>query len=273
MKAYVNKIAWRRQPIVIPDLLPLRLLLAFGSGWLVVATVTSVADAYGAGRAGFVGGLPSTAVVSLLLIGATQSQNAAIQATTLLPLAFSITFAFLLFYAIPKRMRFGRWMLVALILWFLASMLVAVLAPDSFTFSLAGSVAAPLIIFFVHKRIGIDDAPRVSLGFSVRRMIWRGALGGGVVSVVVTTSALSGPLVAGAIAGVPAIRSSSLYATSRAHGVGFSRSLTKSFMRTGILTIIPYCVAARYLFSAVGIWWGTLFAYVVISPAAWLAWN
>jgi uncharacterized membrane protein (GlpM family) len=258
---------------VIPDLLSLRLLLAFVSGWLVVATVTSVADAYGAGRAGFVGGLPSTAVVSLLLIGATQSQDAAIQATTLLPLAFSVTFAFLLFYTIPKQMRFRHRMLVALIFWFLASMLVAVSAPDSFAFSLAGGVAVSSIVFFVHRRVGVEDAQRVPSRFRFGRMIWRGVLGGCVVAGVVTISALSGPLVAGAFAGVPAIWSSSLYATSRAHGVEFSRSLTKSFMKTGILTIIPYCVAARYLFSAVGIWWGALFAYLVISPAAWLAWK
>jgi len=271
--AQVNRVAERGQPSVIPDLLPLRLLLAFGSGWLVVATVTSVADAYGANRAGFAGGLPSTGAVSLLIIGAPQSQNAAIQATTLLPLAFSITFAFLLFYAIPKQMRFGQRMLVAFILWFLASMLVVVLAPDNFTSSLAGSVAVSSIVFFLHKRIGIEDAPRVSIGFGVGRMIWRGALGGCVVAGVVTISALSGPLVAGVFAGAPAIWSSSLYVSSRAHGVKFSRSLTKSFMQTGILTIIPFSVAARYFFSAVGIWWGTFFAYLVISPVAWLAWK
>ncbi len=258
---------------MIPDLLPLRLLLAFGAGWLVVATVTSIADAYGAGRAGFAGGLPSTGAVSLLLIGATQSQNAAIQATTLLPLAFSVTFAFLLFYAIPEQMRFGRRMPVALVLWFLGSMLVAFLAPDSFTLSLAGSVAISSIAFLAHRRIGIEDAPRVPTEFSVGRMVWRGALGGCGVAGVVTISALSGPLVAGVFAGVPVIWSSSLYVTSQVHGVQFSRSLTKSFMKTGILTIIPYCVAARYLFSAVGIWWGTLLAYLVISPAAWLAWR
>ena len=248
-------------------------MLAFGSGWLVVATVTSIADAYGAGRAGFAGGLPSTGAVSLLIIGATQSQSAAVQATTLLPLAFSVTFAFLLFYVIPQKMRFGRRMLVALALWFLASILVAVLAPNDFAYSLAGSVVASSIVFFVHKKIGIEDAPSVSTEFTVGRMIWRGALGGCVVAGVVTISALSGPLVAGVFAGAPAIWSSLLYATSQAHGVEFSRSLTKSFMRTSILTIIPFCVAVRLLFSAVGIWWGTLLAYLIISPAAWLAWE
>jgi hypothetical protein len=211
--------------------------------------------------------------VSLLIIGATQSQNAAIQATTLLPLAFSIAFAFLLFYSVPKQMRFGRRMLVALVLWFLASMLVTVLAPDDFTSSLAGGVVASSVVFLLHRRIGIEDAPRLSMEFSIGRMIWRGALGGCAVAGVVTISALSGPLVAGVFAGAPAIWSSSLYVTSKAHGVKFSRSLTKSFLRTGILTIIPFCVAARYFFSVVGIWWGMFFAYFVIVPAAWLAWK
>ena len=217
--------------------------------------------------------MPSTGAVSLLIIGATQSQSAAVQATTLLPLAFSVTFAFLLFYSIPQQMRLGRRMLVALALWFLASILVAVLAPNDFAYSLAGSVVASSIVYFVHRRIGIEDAPLVPLEFSVGRMIWRGALGGCVVAGVVTISAVSGPLVAGVFAGAPAIWSSSLYATSQAHGVQFSRSLTKSFMKTGILTIIPFCVAARLLFLAIGIWWGTLLAYLVISPAAWLAWK
>lgn len=258
---------------MIPDLLPLRLLVGFGSGWLVVATVTSVADAYGAGRAGLVGGLPSTGPVSLLIIGVTQSRSAAIQATTLLPLAWSVTFAFLLIYAIPKRMPFGRRILIALLTWFLGAILVATSAPDNFTLSLAGGVAASSFIFFMHRRIGIEDAPRVPTRFRLGRMILRGTLGGCAVAGVVTISALSGPLVAGVFAGVPAIWSSSLYVMNKAHGLEFSRSLTRSFMKIGILTILPYTVAARYFFSTAGIWFGTLLAYLVISPAALLAWK
>jgi hypothetical protein len=261
------------QPSVIPELLPLRLVLGFCSGWLVIATVTSVADAYGAGPAGLVGGLPSTGPVSLLIIGVTQSQSAAVQATTLLPLAWTVTFAFLFLYAIPKRMRFGQRITIALASWFLGSILIALLAPDNFVLSLAGGVAASSLIFLLHRRIGIKDAPRVPTRFNVGRMIWRGMLGGCAVAGVVTISTLSGPLVAGVFAGVPAIWASSLYVTNKAHNLEFSRSLTGSFMRTGILTILPYTVAARYFFSAVGIWFGTLLAYLVISPAALLAWE
>jgi hypothetical protein len=112
--------------------------------------------------------------VSLLIIGATQSQSAAVQAITLLPLEFSVTFAFLLFYAVAKQARFGRRMLVALATWLLESMLVAVLAPDDFAFSLAGSVVVSSVVFFAHRRIGIEDEPRVPTEFSVGRMAWRG---------------------------------------------------------------------------------------------------
>jgi hypothetical protein len=40
-----------------------------------------------------------------------------------------------------------------------------------------------------------------------------------------------------------------------------------------VFTIIPFAVAARYFFSTTGIWWGTILAYVAISPLAYTAWR
>jgi uncharacterized membrane protein (GlpM family) len=254
------------------DLLLIHIVLAFSSGWLVVAAVTTIADVYGTGRAGFVGGLPSTGAVSLLFIGWYQSQDAAIQATAVFPLAFSVTFAFLMFYAFPERMRFGPRIATALLIWLLLSTLVAVSGFDDFYVALATSIIISSTVFFVHRRIGIRDAPTTQTKLSLATVLWRGALGGFVVTGVVLLSSVGGPLVGGVFAAAPAIWASSLYVTSRTHGVEFSRSLTKSFMLTGILTVIPYSIAARYLFPEVGVWWGTFYAYVTISPAAWLAW-
>lgn len=251
----------------------LHLLLAFVSGWLVVAIVTTIADLYGSGRAGFLGGLPSTGAVSLLFIGWSQSQAAAVQATAVFPLSFSVTFAFLLFYSIPAHMTFGNRMAIALLLWFLLSAVVAALHVDDFFLSLAASTVLVSIIFVLHRRIGIQDTPPVRTKFSSFRMLWRGALGGCIVCAVVILSEVGGPLLAGVFAAAPAIWTSSLYVTSRAHGVQFSRSLTNSFMVTGLLTVIPYAIAVRCLYSVVGIWWGTILAYVAISPVAWLAWR
>jgi accessory gene regulator protein AgrB len=107
----------------------------------------------------------------------------------------------------------------------------------------------------------------------MKRTIARGLLGGSVVTAVVILSEVAGPLVGGVFAAAPAIWSSSLYVTYRTHGMEFSRSLTWNFMQTGIITIIPFAMAARYFFSATGIWLGTLLAYVAISPLAYLAWR
>src|SRR5271157_857832 len=255
------------------DLMLLRLLLAFGSGWLVVAVVTTVADAYGTGRAGFAGGLPSTGPVSLLFIGWSQSQAAAIQAAVGFPLGFSVTFAFLLFYALPSRGRFGTRMAVALLLWFLPATLVAFSGLSDFALSVSVSVVAASVVYLALRAAGIRNVPPVPTVFSATRLVWRGVLGGCVVAGVVLLSTLAGPMVGGVFAATPAIWTSSLYVTNRVHGLEFSRSLAKSLIIVAMLTIVPYGLAVGYLFADVGIWWGTLLAYVAISPMAWLAWR
>ncbi len=53
----------------------------------------------------------------------------------------------------------------------------------------------------------------------------------------------------------------------------FSRSLTLSFMQSSIFTVIPYGAAARYFFATSGIWWGTLFSFVAVSPLVYVAWR
>jgi len=256
-----------------PDLLLLRLLLAFGSGWLVVAVVTTVADAYGTGRAGFAGGLPSTGPVTLLFIGWSQSEGAAVQAAVGFPLGFGITFVFLMIYALPRRGRFEVRMAAALSFWFLLATLAALSGLNDFAISVAVSVLAALVVYAALKLAGIGDVPPVPTRFSVPRVVWRGTLGGCVVAGVVLLSFVVGPLVGGVFAAVPAIWTSSLYVTDRVHGLEFSRSLAKSFITVATLTIVPFGFAVRYLFIDFGVWWGTLLAYVAISPMAWLAWR
>lgn len=256
----------------LPDPFALRLLVAFAAGATVVALVTTLADTIGRGPAGFLGGLPTSGAVNLLAIGLTQSTSAAVQATTLFPLGFASTFAFLLFYTVPKSAGFRKRMAVSLGLWLPASTLIAVRGPADFVLSVGASYAIAVLVLLLRRRVRTSEVVFAASKPGVRLTVLRGILGGSVVTAVVTLSAVSGPLVGGVFSAAPAIWSSSLYVTSRTKGIEFSRSLTWSFMQAGILTVIPYGIAARFFFSTSGIWLGTLFSYIAISPLALVAW-
>jgi hypothetical protein len=49
--------------------------------------------------------------------------------------------------------------------------------------------------------------------------------------------------------------------------------MTKSLAFSGILTVIPYSVAVNFLYPIVGVWIGTLLAYLVVLPLAFLAYT
>ena len=81
----------------------LHLVLAFAVGSLWVSIITIVAEKRGSVLGGILGGLPSTSAFSFFFIGINQSSNAAVQATTVFPLAFGVTSAYLFFYAFFAR--------------------------------------------------------------------------------------------------------------------------------------------------------------------------
>ena len=259
--------------MVVTEVLLLRLLASFTAGFVIVALVTILADLFGEGPAGFLGGIPSAGPVSLLFIGLTQSTSAAVQAVSLFPLGFSSTFAFLLFYAIPRKMGPSARMAMALGLWLPISAAIAIWGPQDFVPSVVASMAIALAVLLIRRRIATEKTDHVSVSPSLGLAIARGILGGSVVTSVVILSIVSGPQVGGVFAAAPAIWSSSLYVTARGRGAEFSRSLTLSFMQTSIFTVIPYGVAARYFFSADGMWWGTLLSFVAIAPLTYFAWR
>jgi len=134
-------------------------------------------------------------------------------------------------------------------------------------------VALASIVYLLHRSRGIEDAAPDPRKIGAQQIALRGMLGGCIVGGVVILSTISGPMAGAVLGSAPTIWPTSLYVANRTHSLEFSRSLTKSFLRTGLITIIPYFVAARYLFPLFGMWWGTLLSYVVISPLAWLSWK
>jgi Ca2+/H+ antiporter len=79
------------------------LVLSFvvGSTWVTLTNV--IAEKYGSKIGGFIGGLPSTVVVALLFIALTQTTPAAIEATTIMPVAQGLNGLFTISYILSIR--------------------------------------------------------------------------------------------------------------------------------------------------------------------------
>src|SRR5271169_1825572 len=95
----------------------LHLILAFAVGSLWVTVITLVAEKKGSVLGGVLGGLPSTSAFSFFFIGINQSSAAAVQATTVFPLAFAVTTAYLFFFAYFAQKSFSQGILISLSMW------------------------------------------------------------------------------------------------------------------------------------------------------------
>ncbi len=252
---------------MLDTLLLMRLVLAFVVGAVWVSVVTVVADRKGSSYA-ILGGLPSTAAFSLLFIAVNQSPQVAVDATVAFPLAFSVTNAFLLFYAYFSQRGFRVGLSVSLLVWFCASIIIVVSGVTSYAFSLAvGSVVSVMTLYVFARKVKISKAGGTQV-YSMGAIAGRGMGAGVLVAVAVLLSQVGGPILGGVAAAFPAVYASTMIILYRRRGVEFSRSAVKAMAISGILTVIPYSVAVHFLYPAVGVWVGTLLSYLFVVPLA-----
>ncbi|HUK84785.1 MAG TPA: hypothetical protein VLU95_02875 [Candidatus Acidoferrum sp.] len=247
------------------------LVLAFAVGSLWVSIITIIAEKKGSVIGGILGGLPSTSAFSFFFIGINQSSNAAVQATTVFPLAFGVTSAYLFFYAFFAQKGFVRGITFSLIFWFATSALIVASGLSDFAFSLIGGTVISVLVYFFFKKLKLQNMKGEEKVYRFYEIILRGIGAGSLVLLSVLLSQIGGPVLGGIAAAFPAVFTSTFVILNRSRGTEFSRAMTKPLVFSGILTIIPFSVAVRYLFPSLGIWVGTLVSYVLVIPLAILS--
>lgn len=253
------------------DSLLLHLLLSFLLGSLWVTLVTVIAERRGSTVGGILVGFPSTAAFSFLFIGINQSLSDAVEATTLFPIAFSVTSAFLLFFTIFARKRFSVGLTLSLLIWFLASSLIVVSGLKDFAFSLVSGLLITAAVYFIINRLHLENLTGKKKPYNLLEILGRGIGAGSLVLLAVLLSQIGGPILGGIATAFPAVFTSTLIILNKNEGLEFSRAITKPLVMSGIFTIIPFSVAIRYFYPIMGIWLGTLSAYAIISPLAILS--
>lgn len=261
---------------MIPDLLFLRLILAFAVGSIWVTFVTIIAEREGSSIGGFVGGLPSISVFSFLFIGLNQSPEAASQATTVFPLILSFSGLFALLYALLATKRgFAFGLSCAFAIWFALDATVVLLRLDSFTFSMIAFAAISLLTYlgFELKLEGLRSFQGTSIHYTVGQVSFRALLAGSVVLLAVLMSEVGGPIFGGIFSAFPAVFTSTLYIMNSSRGLEYSRAIAKPLMVSAALTSVPYCVAVRYTYPVFGVVAGTLASYAIVIPFAILSYH
>jgi len=257
---------------MVSDFFFLHLFLAFTVGSLWITIITIVAEKKGSVLGGILGGLPSTSAFAFFFIGINQSSAAAVQATTVFPLAFGVTCAYLFFFAFFAQKGFSRGIFASLLLWFIFSGLIIASGMRNFTFSLLGGVAiSVLTYYFFTKKLKLQKLRGEARLYTVQEVVLRGAGAGMLVLISVLLSQIGGPVLGGIAAAFPAVFTSTLIILNRSRGTEFSRAVTKPLVLSGILTIYTFNVAVRYLYPVLGIWLGTLVSYALVIPLAILS--
>jgi hypothetical protein len=257
---------------MLTTLLLLRLILAFAVGSIWVSAVTVITERKGTAW-GILGGLPSTAAISLLFIGLNQSIEAAVDTSVVLPLIFSVSNAFLLFYAVLAKKGFGKGLGMSLLVWFAASAAIVVYGISDYIVCLTFGGVISIIIFFMFTKLELPQFGSQDRLYGNREIAIRGLIAGSLVASSVLLSQTSGPIIGGIGASFPAVYTSTIIILKYSRGTDFSRSMTKSLAFSGILTVIPYSVAVHFLYPTIGVWIGTLLSYLVVLPLAFLAYT
>ena len=256
---------------MIDYLVLVHLALAFAVGSVWVTIITVVAEKKGSVLGGILGGLPSTSAFSFFFIGINQSSNAAVEATTVFPLAFGITGAYLFFYALFAKKGFVFGIAFSLLIWFMVSGLIVISGLNNFAFSLVAGLVISVLTYYSFKKLKLQNLEGSGKIYKNYEVILRGVGAGSLVLLSVVLSQISGPVFGGIAAAFPAVFTSTLIILHKSRGTEFSRSMTKPLVYSGIFTIIPFSVAVRFLYPVFGVLIGTLFSYALVVPLAILS--
>jgi uncharacterized membrane protein (GlpM family) len=259
---------------LITKIFLLQLFLTFlvGSVWIYFTVLAGLR--FGSKTGGFIGGLPSTALLSFFFIGFTQSPEIASSVTTVFPVAIAVSGLFLIVFASFARYGFLQALLSGLCFWFLSSGIIVLFHWDNFMFNLLIYFAVMVFAFLIlEKYLLIKSVHSDKTQHQENHLVLRSVFGGLIVMLTVLIAKTTGPVIGGMFAAFPAMFIAALTISYKSHGIEFSRAMTKPLMVTGMITVAVFAIAVRYLYLYTDLYTGTLLAICLSGISAFLTYR
>ncbi len=252
----------------------IKLALSFLVGSIWITSVTVIAERFGSKIGGFIGGLPSTIVVSLLFIGLTQSSTDASRAAVMIPLIMGVNGFFILVYLALVHHGLVKAILSALAFWFFVIWLIILVGVEDFWISLIVWISSLGICLFVTERImNIPHKGGIRVPYTPYQIITRGLVSGFIISMAVLITRLTGPVIGGIFANFPVIFMSTLFITHQTGGAEFSRAVAKTLMLSAMISVGVYSFTVHFAYQFLGLLPGTLLAIAVSASTAYVTYQ
>ncbi|OGH73416.1 MAG: hypothetical protein A3C90_03920 [Candidatus Magasanikbacteria bacterium RIFCSPHIGHO2_02_FULL_51_14] len=246
----------------------IRLIASFVVGGAFIAVLSLIAERVNKKIAGPILALPSTVAVSLFFIALTTSTKTIAEIAPTSILANGVTQIFVLTYlytskvSIKKTASIAASASLALIVWFLLAVPLAIYKFSDLWIGFAGfTLAASLCYYFVSiKPRVISEA--IKMPFTRGEVLTRALFGGSIVALAVLLSKLLSPFWGGILSSFPGVFLTTLIILHRKHNSDF---LFRTFhnIPAGMFVTVFFTTAAAYTFPAFGLTGGFLLAYLV----------
>lgn len=231
----------------------LKLVLSFlvGGTWVVLSTI--LADKLGTKIGGLISGLPSIILFGLLFIAWTQSAEASVKATTIIPTIGGIGALLMASYIYFVRINLWLALIVSISLWLSLSLFLVLTGLNNFLLSwLIYICLLSLSYFFVEHVLHTKSVAGKKIKYTFPILLFRALLSGFIIAFAVFIGKVGGPVLGGVFSVFPAATVSTMLITYKAHGAEFSAGMVKSAL-LGAITVMLYATMIRFSYLSLGI--------------------
>ena len=237
----------------------IKLLLSFiiGSGWIALLSIFS--ERFGSKVGGAIAGIPATMVVSLLFIALTQDAMQAVQSTTVIPLMLGVNALLVLIFILLLRFSFMISFLMSLVFWFVTSFVIKIINFDNLFLSITLYFLCALITYYLLEyKLKITSVAGKKITYTVSQILIRCVIAGITIVSAIILAKLSGPLLGGIFASLPALTVALILIMHMHNDDNFTAALLKNFIIVGTLNVLVFTLSIRYSYLTLGIVYGTL---------------
>ncbi|MEQ8401572.1 MAG: DUF3147 family protein [Silicimonas sp.] len=215
---------------------------------------------------GMVGGLPSTVLLSFLLVGWIQGAEFAFEATHSFPAAYSAGALSAFLCTFSSRYSLNVRILKFILIWFIFQLAIVYYAFDNFW--IAMFLWMLLLIFFVlyirESGLAGEISRRDTSKIDRKEIIIQMLISTSVVASAILVSELGSPMMSGVFAAFPAVFLAVLICSDFGRGVYFSRLIIAPMIISGMLNCITYVLIFRQFVLTKGVLMASVLATLAV---------